>query len=124
MKASERAAPRAARMIAWTAAAALVCWGATLSMVRAVAQETAPPRTAPRTAPPAAPPDASPDAPPDAPSADAVPTAPTTAGAPVVEDGDTNEEASSDRARAPVTLDELPEFRDSADNNITLPVDI
>jgi hypothetical protein len=41
-----------------------------------------------------------------------------------VEDGDTNEEASSDRARAPVTLDELPEFRDSADNNITLPVDI
>ena len=117
MKASERAAPRAARMIAWTAAAALVCWGATLSMVRAVAQETAPPRTAP--------PDAPPDEPPtDATPADAVPTAPTTAGAPVVEDGDTNEETSSDRARAPVTLDELPEFRDSADNNITLPVDI
>jgi hypothetical protein len=117
MKASERAAPRAARMIAWTAAAALVCWGATLSMVRAVAQETAPPRTAP--------PDAPPDEPPtDATPADAVPTAPTTAGAPVVEDGDTNEEASSDRARAPVTLDELPEFRDSADNNISLPVDI
>lgn len=116
MRASERAAPRAARMIAWTAAAALVCWGATLSMVRAVAQETAPPRTAPPAAPP--------DAPSDAPPADAVPTAPTTAGAPVVEDGDTNEEASSDRARAPVTLDELPEFRDSADNNITLPVDI
>jgi hypothetical protein len=85
--------------------------------VRAVAQETAPPRTAP--------PDAPPDEPPtDATPADAVPTAPTTAGAPVVEDGDTNEEASSDRARAPVTLDELPEFRDSADNNITLPVDI
>lgn len=113
MKASERAAPRAARMIAWTAAAALVCWGATLSMVRAVAQETAPPRTAPPDEPPT-----------DATSADAVPTAPTAAGAPVVEDGDTNEEASSDRARAPVTLDELPEFRDSADNNITLPVDI
>jgi hypothetical protein len=121
MKASERAAPRAARMIAWTAAAALVCWGATLSMVRAVAQETAPPRTAP----PDAPPDAPSDAPPtDATPSDAVPTAPTTADAPVVEDGDTNEEASSDRARAPVTLDELPEFRDSADNNITLPVDI
>lgn len=117
MKASERAAPRAARMIAWTAAAALVCWGATLSMVRAVAQETAPPRTAPSDAPPDEPPT-------DATPADAVPTAPTTAGAPVVEDGDTNEEASSDRARAPVTLDELPEFRDSADNNITLPVDI
>jgi hypothetical protein len=113
MKASERAAPRAARMIAWTAAAALVCWGATLSMVRAVAQETAPPRTAPPDEPPT-----------DATPADAVPTAPTTAGAPVVEDGDTNEETSSDRARAPVTLDELPEFRDSADNNITLPVDI
>ena len=113
MKASERAAPRAARMIAWTAAAALACWGATLSMVRAVAQETAPPRTAPPDAPPT-----------DAPPPDAAPTAPTTAGAPVVDDGDTNEEASSDRARAPVTLDELPEFRDSADNNITLPVDI
>jgi hypothetical protein len=113
MKASERAAPRAARMIAWTAAAALVCWGATLSMVRAVAQETAPPRTAPPDEPPT-----------DATPADAAPTAPTTAGAPVVEDGDTNEETSSDRARAPVTLDELPEFRDSADNNITLPVDI
>lgn len=120
MKASERAAPRAARMIAWTAAAALACWGATLSMVRAVAQETAPSRTTP----PAAPPDAPPDAPTDAPPSDAVPTAPTTAGAPVVDEGDTNEEASSDRARAPVTLDELPEFRDSADNNITLPVDI
>ena len=39
-------------------------------------------------------------------------------------DDDSNEEAPSDRARAPVTLDELPEFRDSADNNITLPVDI
>lgn len=117
MKASERAAPRAARMIAWTAAAALACWGATLSMVRAVAQETAPPRTAPSDAPPDEPPT-------DATPADAVPTAPTTAGAPVVDDGDTNEEASSDRARAPVTLDELPEFRDSADNNITLPVDI
>ena len=116
MKASERAAPHAARMIAWTAAAALACWGATLSMVRAVAQETAPSRTAP--------PDTPPDAPTDAPPTDAVPTAPTTAGAPVVDDGDTNEEASSDRARAPVTLDELPEFRDSADNNITLPVDI
>jgi len=113
MKASERAAPRAARMIAWTAAAALVCWGATLSMVRAVAQETAPPRTAPPDEPPT-----------DATPADAVPTAPTTAGAPVVEDGDTNEATSSDRARAPVTLDELPEFRDSADNTITLPVDI
>ena len=113
MKASERAAPRAARMIAWTAAAALACWGATLSMVRAVAQETAPPRTAPPDAPPT-----------DAPPPDTAPTAPTTAGALVVDDGDTNEEASSDRARAPVTLDELPEFRDSADNNITLPVDI
>lgn len=123
MKASERAAPRAARMIAWTAAAALACWGATLSMVRAVAQETVPPRTAPPAAPPTDAP--SPDAPsPDAPSPDAAPTAPATAGAAAVEDGDTNEEASSDRARAPVTLDELPDFRDSADNNITLPVDI
>jgi len=124
MKASERAAPRAARMIACTAAAALVCWGATLSMVRAVAQETAPPRTAPPAAPPAAPPDAPPDGPPDAPPADTVPTAPTTAGA--------KRSATVARAAAPsrahrsgsANLDELPEFRDSADNNITLPVDI
>jgi hypothetical protein len=96
-------------MIAWTAAAALLCWGATLSMVRAVAQESGPPGTT------------TPDAPSTVP---ATPATPATPGAPVVDDGDTNEEAASDRARAPVTLDELPEFRDSADNNITLPVDI
>lgn len=107
MRKDDRAAPSAARMVAWTAVAAVLCWGATLSMVRAVAQEGAPPGAS---------------APDDGPVA--APTPPATVGAPVVDDGDTNEEAASDRARAPVTLDELPEFRDSADNNITLPVDI
>lgn len=90
-----RAAPRAGRMIAWTVAAALACWGATLAMVRAVAQQAPPPAEAPQ--------------PPGAPSAD---------------DPDSNEEAPGARARAPVTREELPEYRDSADNNITLPVDI
>ncbi len=101
-----KSAPRAARMIGLTAAAALACWGATLAMVRAVAQQ-APPPPASRSAPPGEPA-------PEAPAADAPPA----------DDADTNEEAASDRARAPVTLDELPGFRDSADNNITLPVDI
>ena len=119
MREDGRAAPRAARMIAWTALAAVACWGATLSMVRAVAQEGGPPRTAPPSVPTEAPS-------PGGPAADdgTAPTPPATVGGPVVDDGDTNEEAASDRARAPVTLDELPEFRDSADNNITLPVDI
>ena len=117
MRTGDRAAPSAAKMIAWTAAAALLCWGATLSMVRAVAQESGPPRTASPDAPTEVPPSA-------APAPDAAPSPPTIVGGPVVDDGDTNEEAASDRARAPVTLDELPEFRDSADNNITLPVDI
>ena len=114
-----RAAPGAARMIAWTAVAAVACWGATLSMVRAVAQENGPSRTAPPAAPSEAPLPGGP-----APDDGTPPSPPATVGGPVVDDGDTNEEAASDRARAPVTLDELPEFRDSADNNITLPVDI
>ena len=91
MGTSRRTAPVAGRMIAWTAAAALGCWGAALSMVRAVAQQTAPPP-------------------------EAVPASP--------EEPDTNEEAPSDRARTPVAPDEPPQFRDSADNNISLPVDI
>lgn len=107
MRKHDRAAPSAARMVAWTAVAAVLCWGATLSMVRAVAQESPPPGAS---------------APDDGPVADPAP--PATADGPVVDDDDTNEEAASDRARAPVTLDELPEFRDSADNNISLPVDI
>lgn len=117
MRTDGRSAPSAAKMIGWTAVAALLCWGATLSMVRAVAQENGPPRTAAPDAPTEAPPSG-------APSPDDGPTPPATVGGPVVDDGDTNEEAASARARAPVTLDELPEFRDSADNNITLPVDI
>lgn len=91
-----RGAPRTGRMIAWTAAAAIACWGATLAMVRAVAQQAPPPAAAP----------------------------PPTQGAPSADDPDSNEEAPSARARAPVTREELPEYRDSADNNITLPVDI
>lgn len=109
MEPARKAALRAAsasRMIAWTAAAALASWGATLSMVRAVAQETAP------QSPPTVTPDASP------------PAATTPGAEPPIDGDDTNEEAPSDRARAPVTLDEPPEFRDSADNNISLPVDI
>jgi hypothetical protein len=71
------------RMIAVTAFAALVCWLAALSMLRAVAQTTEP----------------------------------------VIE---TNEaEPTERRGPPPKTSDEeLPEFRDSADNNISFPVDI
>jgi hypothetical protein len=116
-----KAAPRAARMIGFTAAAALACWGATLAMVRAVAQQ-APPSPVPSTAPPPVPSTATGVPAPGSPADDAPPVV--EAGAPPADDADTNEEAASDRARAPVTLDELPEFRDSADNNITLPVDI
>lgn len=99
MQTRSKAAPRAARMIAWTAAAALGCWGATLAMLRAVAQDAAPP------------------------PAPSVPSTP--AGQPPPADGpDTNEEEPGGRARAPAPAEELPEYRDSADNNISLPVDI
>lgn len=83
------------RMIAATAAAALLCWGASFAILRAFAQET----------PPAAP-----------------PAAPAAASLPA----DSNEaEEVKRRATAPKSSDEeAPEFRDSADNNISLPVDI
>lgn len=101
-----RAVPRTGRMIAWTVAAALACWGATLAMVRAVAQQATPPGQA--------------QAPVQAPTPDQAPAQ----GAPSTDDPDSNEESPSARARTPVTREELPEYRDSADNNITLPVDI
>ena len=79
------------RMIAATAAAALLCWGASFAILRAFAQE----------APPAAP-----------------------AAAPLPADSNEAEEVKR-RAAAPKSSDEeAPEFRDSADNNISLPVDI
>lgn len=70
------------RMILMTGAVALLCWGASLVMLRAVAQDREPPNT--------------------------------------------NEaEEISRRAAPPKTSDEeSPEFRDSADNNISLPIDI
>jgi hypothetical protein len=70
------------RMIVMTATAALICWGASLVMLRAVAQDREPP--------------------------------------------DTNEaEDVRRRAEPPKNSDEeSPEYRDSADNNISLPVDI
>jgi hypothetical protein len=83
---------------------ALFCWGATTYMVRAVAQEA-----------PVVPPPAEPQ--PTTPSADDA--APGT-------DADTNEDDPADPSRgaAAAVSEELPEYRDSADNNISLPVDI
>lgn len=105
-----RARPRVGRMIAWTAVCAVLCWGATLYMVRAVAQEAPP--DAPTTGVPADVPAG------DAPSDDAPPT--DAVGA------DTNEEIPADAPRggAAAEPEEIPEYRDSADNNISLPVDI
>lgn len=70
------------RMIVMTVTAALIFWGASLVMLRAVAQDREPP--------------------------------------------DTNEaEDVRRRAEPPKTSDEeSPEYRDSADNNISLPIDI
>ena len=90
---------RVGRMIGWMAGFALFCWGATTYMVRAVAQE-APIEPQPST--PSAE-DAAPDT-----------------------DADTNEDEPADPSRgaAAAVSEELPEYRDSADNNISLPVDI
>ena len=96
--------PRVGRMIAWMAGFAIFCWGATTYMVRAVAQEA-----------PAVP---SPTAPqPTTPSADDAATG---------IDPDTNEDDPADPSRgaAAAVSEELPEYRDSADNTISLPVDI
>ena len=78
-----RSQGRTWRMIWITAAAALVCWGAALGMLRALAQEATPP-------------------------------------------ADTNEAEEVQRRAAPPAAreEEAPEYRDSADNNISLPIDI
>lgn len=78
------------RMIGLTAAGALLCWGASLLMLRAVAQDATP-------------------LPPDKPPAAA-----------------SNEADEVQRRSAPPKTadEEAPEFRDSADNNISLPIDI
>jgi hypothetical protein len=90
---------RVGRMIGWMAGFALFCWGATTYMVRAVAQEA-----------PAVPQPSTPSAEDAAPDTDA----------------DTNEDEPADPSRgtAAAVSEELPEYRDSADNNISLPVDI
>ncbi len=77
-------------MIGITVAGALLCWGATLAMLRAVAQEATPV------------------------AADQPQTA------------ESNEAEEIQRRSAPpkTSADEAEEFRDSADNNISLPIDI
>ena len=78
------------RMIGITVAGALLCWGASLAMLRAMAQDATPPAQEPSTV------------------------------------SDSNEAEEVQRRRAPpkIAEDEAPEFRDSADNNISLPIDI
>lgn len=80
-----RSNARTWRMIWLTTAGALICWGASLAMLRALAQEAAVP--------------------------------------PPVE---SNEAEEVQRRAAPPksSEEEAPEYRDSADNNISLPIDI
>ena len=87
-------------MILITTTGALLCWGATLAMLRAVAQ----------------------DAGPSTPTG-AAQTSPSTSTSSAA---DTNEAEEVARRTAPpkTSDDELPEYRDSADNNISLPIDI
>jgi hypothetical protein len=82
-------------MILITTTGALLCWGATLVMLRAVAQDAGP-------------------------STQTNPSTSTNSAA------DTNEAEEVARRTAPpkTSDDELPEYRDSADNNISLPIDI
>jgi hypothetical protein len=82
-------------MILITTTGALLCWGATLAMLRAVAQDAGP-------------------------STQTNPSTSTNSAA------DTNEAEEVARRTAPpkTSDDELPEYRDSADNNISLPIDI
>ena len=103
-RADDKVRPQVGRMIVWTAVCAVLCWGATVYMVRAVAQE------------------APPDPPPAAPS----PPDPQGPAAPDDAAPDTNEDDPADPARgaAATEPEEIPEYRDSADNNISLPVDI
>jgi len=91
--------PRVGQMIAWIAGFAIFCWGTTTYMLRAVAQEAP---TEPQ------------------------PTTPSAEDAATGIDADTNEDDPADPSRgaAAAPSEELPEYRDSADNNISLPVDI
>jgi hypothetical protein len=96
-RASRVAARRSWQMILATALMAGAAWLATSSALRALAQGTSPPE-APATAPPAA------------------------GGA-----TDESNEAEDVTRRAPApkaSEDEAPEFRESADNNISFPIDI
>ncbi|MEY4848082.1 MAG: hypothetical protein RLZZ36_1195 [Pseudomonadota bacterium] len=95
-----RGSARTWQMILITTTGALLCWGATLAMLRAVAQ------------------DAGPSTPTN--SAQTSPSTSTNSAA------DTNEAEEVARRTAPpkTSDDELPEYRDSADNNISLPIDI
>jgi hypothetical protein len=90
--------PRGRRVIAWFAVCAMVALAAGSLTLRAVAQSKNPgtPESVPKDAPPPA----------SSEPADAQPEAPRRAAPP----------KSSD--------EEAPEFRESADNNISLPVDI
>ena len=95
-----RGSARTWRMILITTTGALLCWGATLAMLRAVAQDAGP---------------STPTNP-----AQTNPSTSTNSAA------DTNEAEEILRRTAPpkTSDDELPEYRDSADNNISLPIDI
>lgn len=100
---NERRSPGSARtwrMILITTTGALLCWGATLAMLRAVAQDAGP---------------STPTNP-----AQTNPSTSTNSAA------DTNEAEEVARRTVPpkTSDDELPEYRDSADNNISLPIDI
>lgn len=101
--------PRVGRMIGWMAGFALFCWGATTYMVRAVAQDM-PPVPSPTEPSPTEP----------------QPTPSSAEDAATGTDADTNEDDPADPSRGAgaATSEELPEYRDSADNNISLPVDI
>ena len=96
--------PRVGRMIGWMAGFALFCWGATTYMVRAVAQDMPPVPSPP----------------------EPQPTPSSAEDAATGTDADTNEDDPADPSRGAgaAASEELPEYRDSADNNISLPVDI
>ena len=103
LPASRAAARRSWRMILATALMAGVAWLATSAALRAGAQEATPSTTGPAAAP--------------APADDA------SAAENAAESNEAEEVAR--RAPAPRAADEeAPEFRESADNNISFPIDI
>lgn len=98
-RASRVAARQGWRMILATALMAGAAWLATSSALRALAQDAAPPQEA-------APAATAPESPPAA--------------------AESNEAEEVTRRAPPPTLaeEESPEFRESADNNISFPIDI